>query len=248
MSNGTILLYFAKNPLILYCLTRKNGETRPRGARRPGLGVIKGIGGRIRGTPARNAGDAKVCVRGRGAFRVCVPLPAKREAGRRENSMATRFGNCAGTTFSTVSWCPLGVVSDVPQAPASHIQLHPGNCTHHHTAVSSQAIIVMLVASLPIVDRLRVGVHCTCSDTRQVKHLKIKTIYCTERQLKAFLRLPRCVSTGPVVVRLAERANERKRNELEFIRNVSFASLALAFQSLASARESPRTNNSDKCA
>ena len=48
VSNGTILLYFAKNPLILYCITRKNGETRPRGARRPGLGVIKGIGGRIR--------------------------------------------------------------------------------------------------------------------------------------------------------------------------------------------------------
>ena len=170
------MLYFAKKPLILYCITRKNGETRPRGARRPGLGVIKGIGGRIqftvpytRYTP-RATRDAS-CVRGRGAFRVCVPLPAKREAGRRENSMATRFGNCAGTTFSTVSWCPLGVVStDVPQAPASHIQLHPGNCTHHHTAVSSQAIIVMLVTSLPIVDRLRVGVHCTCSDTRQVKN------------------------------------------------------------------------------
>ena len=207
MSNGTILLYFAKKPLILLYHEKEWRNEAARGST-AGFGGYKGHWGAYtvytvpytRYTP-RATRDAS-CVRGRGAFRVCVPLPAKREAGRRENSMATRFGNCAGTTFSTVSWCPLGVVSDVPQAPASHIQLHPGNCTHHHTAVSSQAIIVMLVASLPIVDRLRVGVHCTCSDTRQVKHLKIKT--CTERQLKAFLRLPRCVSTGPVVVRLAE--------------------------------------------
>ena len=178
MSNGTILLYFAKKPLILYCITRKNGETRPRGARRPGLGVIKGIGGRIQFTvpytrytlhTARNA--RRELRAGAGCVSSVRASACQAGGGKAREFNGDEIRKLRRHDLLNCELVPsLGVVSDVPQAPASHIQLHPGNCTHHHTAVSSQAIIVMLVASLPIVDRLRVGVHCTCSDTRQVKN------------------------------------------------------------------------------
>ena len=138
VSNGTILLYFAKNPLILYCITRKNGETRPRGARRPGLGVIKGIGGRIRYTRAQRRRRESVragagCVSSVRASACQAGGGKAREFNGDEIRKLSRHDllNC-----ELVAWCPLGV--EPWSRTFRKLRLHTSNCTQGIALITTQ--------------------------------------------------------------------------------------------------------------
>ena len=58
---------------------------------------------------------------------------------------------------------------------------------------------------------------------------------------KRYMRLPRCVSPGPVVARLAERANERERERERVCEELLSSSVS------SSRRREPKTDQTSIC-